>query len=584
MDSETITATGHDYVTTSTVAPSCTEGGYTVQECNNCGDSITTGQSEATGHTEVTTRVEPQLGVNGYILTSCSVCGESLSEELIPMLMTDGVDSVYYINLGKGETTFVIGHYDEAEAERLNQLCNEYRAVVDANDPDFSYGPMCSNDVVKGYADTRAVETSYRWEHTRPNGSGPFRGTNENIAWIPPTNTVLTDADAVMEGWIASEGHESNLSITGDNGAVESGVFCKRCEISNQPGTYVYEKYYVQLYYFTSTLESLHVESAWIVDKEASCIEAGSKHIECTVCNAVLKTEEIPATEHTSGDWVVDVDPGCTSDGSKHLVCSVCGETMDSETITATGHDYVTTSTVAPSCTEGGYTVQECNNCGDSITTGQSEATGHTEVTTRVEPQLGVVGSVVTSCSVCGETLNEETIPMLMTDGVDSVYYINLGKGETTFVIGHYDEAEAERLNQLCNEYRAVVDANNTIPGISYGPMCSNDNLKGFADIRAVETSYQWSHTRPNGSGTFRGTNENIAWIPPTNTVLTDADAVMESWIASEGHESNLSIPGDNGAVESGVFCKRCEISNQPGNYVYEKYYVQLYSFPGSND
>lgn len=37
-----------------------------------------------------------------------------------------------------------------------------------------------------------------------------------------------------------------------------------------------------------------HIESDWIVDKEATNKEEGSKHKECTVCGTVLRTEDIP--------------------------------------------------------------------------------------------------------------------------------------------------------------------------------------------------------------------------------------------------------------------------------------------------
>ncbi len=44
-----------------------------------------------------------------------------------------------------------------------------------------------------------------------------------------------------------------------------------------------------------------HNESEWIVDKEPTETKEGSKHIECTVCSTVLRTETIPALipDHT---------------------------------------------------------------------------------------------------------------------------------------------------------------------------------------------------------------------------------------------------------------------------------------------
>ena len=52
-----------------------------------------------------------------------------------------------------------------------------------------------------------------------------------------------------------------------------------------------------------------HTESDWIVDKDATCTEAGSRHKECTVCGELLATEANPATGHNY------VDGSCTNCG-----------------------------------------------------------------------------------------------------------------------------------------------------------------------------------------------------------------------------------------------------------------------------
>ena len=68
-----------------------------------------------------------------------------------------------------------------------------------------------------------------------------------------------------------------------------------------------------------------HTESDWITDKEATCKEAGSKHIECTECKEVIKTETIAKTdEHTP---VTDerVEPTYETEGlTEGSHCSVC--------------------------------------------------------------------------------------------------------------------------------------------------------------------------------------------------------------------------------------------------------------------
>ena len=38
-----------------------------------------------------------------------------------------------------------------------------------------------------------------------------------------------------------------------------------------------------------------HSESDWIIDKDATCVEDGYKHTECTVCGTTVSTEKVPA-------------------------------------------------------------------------------------------------------------------------------------------------------------------------------------------------------------------------------------------------------------------------------------------------
>jgi hypothetical protein len=43
----------------------------------------------------------------------------------------------------------------------------------------------------------------------------------------------------------------------------------------------------------TSIAKLAHTNSDWIIDKEATATNSGSRHIECTVCHTVIKTEAI---------------------------------------------------------------------------------------------------------------------------------------------------------------------------------------------------------------------------------------------------------------------------------------------------
>ena len=64
---------------------------------------------------------------------------------------------------------------------------------------------------------------------------------------------------------------------------------------------------------------------------EATCTEPQI----CTVCGAIL---ELP-TGHTPGDWIVDKEPTADEEGSKHQECVDCGEILDTETIPKLGYE-----------------------------------------------------------------------------------------------------------------------------------------------------------------------------------------------------------------------------------------------------
>ena len=100
-----------------------------------------------------------------------------------------------------------------------------------------------------------------------------------------------------------------------------------------------------------------HTEGVWIVDKEATCTEDGSKHTECTVCGTTISTEKIlSAGGHSESDWIIDKEATCTEDGLKHIECTICGITITEESIDTTGtHKYENHN-----CIYCGLTGEEC--------------------------------------------------------------------------------------------------------------------------------------------------------------------------------------------------------------------------------
>ncbi len=174
----------------------------------------------------------------------------------------------------------------------------------------------------------------------------------------------------------------------------------------------------------------------WVTDKNATCIEKGSKYKNCEVCTFELEREEIPMIAHNFGGDAENKEVGkhhyacqnrldtegtkcgtygaeeaCsggTADCLNAAVCSKCntayGEALGhnynetvgtknndgTHTVACTrcaegteGHTKIVNCTygedvvTAPTCTKNGYTTHTCTACTYSYTDSETDATGH---------------------------------------------------------------------------------------------------------------------------------------------------------------------------------------------------------------
>ena len=76
--------------------------------------------------------------------------------------------------------------------------------------------------------------------------------------------------------------------------------------------------------------KAIHAYSNWILDKEATATETGSRHKACTICNYETQTETIPATGPCTHDGTLKyTDNG---DWSTHKVeCTACGQVINAK-------------------------------------------------------------------------------------------------------------------------------------------------------------------------------------------------------------------------------------------------------------
>ncbi|MCF2681490.1 transglutaminase domain-containing protein [Faecalicatena contorta] len=119
-----------------------------------------------------------------------------------------------------------------------------------------------------------------------------------------------------------------------------------------------------------SRLYDLTVSHAWseeyTIDQEATCTEAGSESIHCSVCDEVKENSarEIPMKEHSWDSGRVTTEATCTADGEKTYTCTVCKKTRI-EKIEATGHIWNEEYTIdqEATCTAVGSESIHCSVC-----------------------------------------------------------------------------------------------------------------------------------------------------------------------------------------------------------------------------
>ena len=144
-------------------------------------------------------------------------------------------DQKYTIQLKNGKTTTVVGHFEDKYAKDVISQLNKYRDSKNRK-------TLKQNSTLMKAADTRAIESSYKFSHTRPNGkpwnsiSKLMNGENIAMGYTTPSD--------VMKGWKNSSGHNKNM-LSKDFTKIGVSCFAKRGE-KKSDGTYRYTYYWVQ--------------------------------------------------------------------------------------------------------------------------------------------------------------------------------------------------------------------------------------------------------------------------------------------------------------------------------------------------
>lgn len=197
---------------------------------------------------------------------------------------------------------------------------------------------------------------------------------------------------------------------------------------------------------------AVHCKADTVEAKAATCTEDGWKEVGvCEVCGEHYSypTDEnkLLATGHTwSEDYVVDKEATCTEAGEKSKHCTICDAKEDVQEIPALGHDFVSKVTKKATCTADGTLTYTCSRCNETKTE-TIKATGHkwsnwkrTAAATVFKPEVQA-----RKCSACNKsetrnvgkklapkaTLNASTVTLKVKQSTSGLKVTRLAKGDS---------------------------------------------------------------------------------------------------------------------------------------------------------
>ena len=441
IDDET-DALGHDYKKT-IVEPSCGKTGYTLNKCTSCGDQFISDKKDALKHNYVTSSVSATCSSEGGTVHECSICGDSFITDTIPKKShsysaitvsatceTGGYTEYTCLTCGdsyKADETPALGH--KLSEKKISGDCEKGSYTLHkCLSCDYSY----KTDIVEPRAH-QFGEWIVCTASSESRAGEKYRvcilcGKEETKA-IPVTDHAHAAGDwfTVKEPTCTEYGVKAR-KCTECNEIIETEKLNASGHSLNnkvvkatctEDGYTLHSCSKCEYSYKTDVIKaSGHDVSNWIYTENPTCTDEGKREKVCNSCGTVIEEETVDAPGHNESEWIVTSEPNCTEPGYQVKVCLTCGEKIAEEAIKPIGHKYSSVTT-SPTCTEQGFTKYTCSVCGDCYTSDNVPAKGHTDGKWKItkQPTTKAEGERKLYCKDCGKVIKTESIPKLEPTG-----------------------------------------------------------------------------------------------------------------------------------------------------------------------
>lgn len=362
-----VTEPGHEHsYTKTTVNPTCTNGGYTLNTCD-CGDSYKSGETKATGHDYKKTVVSPTTQAQGYTLYTCQTCGDSY----------------------KADYT----HKLPAGTQPTEHTCDYDKTTVKPTCTTEGYTLYTCTICGDSYtADKVAAAHSYSATVVKPTcTAGGYT-----------LHTCSACGDSYIDSKVNKLGHTwGDWYTTREPSETATGTAERKCSGCDKTETKILDM-----------IPESHKHSyTGKVTKAATCTTDGVMTYTCS-CGEGTYTEVIPATGH-SYSVTAEMVGTCCEAGSKTYSCSNCGDSY-SESTGTTEHSWVQHHTDEVGHEEA-YYVCHCGGWSWKISNGdwgdswfahleQFESTAGHSYYAIAKWVVDTPASDYYECSVCGAT------------------------------------------------------------------------------------------------------------------------------------------------------------------------------------